>query len=86
MLDVVRGIVHCGACKEPGGLSLPLTSGALAALRHILYGPAKKLYSFTLDAPQLRLLGHAAEAFMATQLERGFRTLDYYKTILPDDR
>ncbi|MBQ3532879.1 MAG: DNA repair protein RecO [Oscillospiraceae bacterium] len=85
MLDVVRGIVHCAKCKEPGGLSLPLTNDALAALRHILYGPAKKLYSFTLDAPQLRLLGHAAEAFVVTQLERGFRTLDYYKAILSDE-
>jgi DNA repair protein RecO (recombination protein O) len=85
MLDVVRGIVHCGKCKEPGGLSLPLTDGALAALQHILYAPAKKLYSFTLDAPQMRILGHAAEAFVAAQLERGFRTLDYYKAILPRD-
>ena len=83
MLDVVRGIVHCGVCKEPGGLSLPLTNAVLAALQHILYAPAKKLYSFTLDAPQLCILGHAAEAFMAAQLERGFRTLDYYKAILP---
>ena len=85
MLDVVRGIVHCGACKEPGGLSLPLTADALSALRHILYCPPKRLYSFALDAPQMRLLGHAAEAFVAAQLERGFRTLDYYKAILPDD-
>ena len=84
MLDVVRGVVHCAGCKEQGGLSLPLTPGTLAALRHILYGPAKKLYSFTLDTPQLQLLGHAAEAFVAAQLERGFRTLDYYKAILPD--
>ena len=44
MLDVVHGIVHCAACKQPGGLSLPLTQGALAALRHILYCPDKKLY------------------------------------------
>ena len=85
MLDVMRGIVHCGKCKEPGGLSLPLTNGALAALQHILYCPPKKLYSFVLDAPQMRLLGHAAEAFAAAQLERGFRTLDYYKAILPRD-
>lgn len=85
MLDVVRGVVHCAKCKEPGGLSMPLTRDALAALQHILYCPPKKLYSFTLDAPQLRLLGHAAEAFTAAQLERGFRTLDYYKAILPQD-
>ena len=85
MLDVVRGIVHCGKCKEPGGLSLPLTGAALSAMQHVLSCPPKRLYSFTLDAPQLRILGHAAEAFAAAQLERGFRTLDYYKAILPQD-
>ena len=85
LLDVVRGIGHCSAGKEQGGLSLPLTPSALAALQHIIYCPPKKLYSFTLDAPQMRILGHAAEAFVAAQLERGFRTLDYYKAILPQD-
>ena len=65
---------------------MPLSAGALAAARHILSCPPKRLYSFTLDEPQLRLLSHAAEAFTATQLERGFRTLDYYKSILPQDR
>lgn len=85
MLDVVHGIVHCAACKQPGGLSLPLTQGALAALRHILYCPDKKLYSFTLERPALRQLDHAAEALTAAQLERSFRTLDYYKSIFPTE-
>ena len=29
------------------------------------------------------LLGGAAEAFTAAQLERGFRTLDFYKSLQP---
>jgi DNA repair protein RecO (recombination protein O) len=57
--------------------------GALAALQHILSCPPKRLYSFALDTPQLQLLSNAAEAFTATQLERSFRTLNYYKSILP---
>ena len=39
-----------------------------------------------LDEAQLQLLAHAAEVFAAAQLERGFRTLDYYKSILPPMR
>ncbi len=81
MLDVVRGVVHCAGCKEPGGLSLPLTRGSLAALRRALYGDEKRLYSFTADRETLRRLDHAAEGFVAAQLERSFRTLDYYKSI-----
>ena len=30
----------------------------------------------------LRELDHAGEAFIAGQLERSFRTLDYYKSLL----
>ena len=29
----------------------------------------------------LRLLEHASEAYVAAQLERGFRTLDFYKSL-----
>ena len=53
----------------------------LAALRHIVYGDPKRLYSFRLGPEPLRRLGDAAEAFAAAQLERGFKTLDFYKSL-----
>lgn len=82
MLDVVHGVVRCGGCKGDGGLSLPLTAAGLAALRHILNADGKKLYSFTLEPGALRALDHAGEAFIAAQLERSFKTLDYYKSLI----
>lgn len=81
MLDVTQGVVHCAGCRQAGGLSLPLCAGALAALRHVLYGSVKRLYSFRLDKPALRQLNQVSEAFIAAQLERHFGTLDYYKQI-----
>lgn len=80
VLDVVHGVVHCAACKTDG-LNMPLTSASLQALRHILDCEGKKLYSFTLEENGLKLLDRAAEAFVSAQLERSFRTLDYYKGI-----
>lgn len=85
MLDVVHGVVHCGRCREKGGLSLPLTASGLAALRYVLYGDPRRLYSFSLSPEGLRALNHAADAYVSAQLERSFRTLDYYKTILPQE-
>lgn len=85
MLDVVHGVVHCGKCREKGGLSLPLTASGLAALRYVLYGDPRRLYSFSLPPEGLRSLNHAADAYVSAQLERSFRTLDYYKTILPQE-
>jgi len=85
MLDVVHGVVLCGKCREKGGLSLPLTASGLAALRYVLYGDPRRLYSFSLPPEGLRALNHAADAYVSAQLERSFRTLDYYKTILPQE-
>ncbi len=84
MLDVQGGFVTCGGCRGPdAGLRLPLTAGGLAALRHILSVEPKRLYSFALEPGALAALDHAGEAFISAQLERGFRTLDYYKSLLP---
>ena len=83
MLDVREGVVCCKNCgRSERGLSLPLSPGALAALRYTLYGDAKRLYSFSLAEPDLKKLGDAAEAYVHATLERGFGTLDFYKSIV----
>ena len=48
----------------------------------VLTADTKRLYSFTLEEGALTALDHAGEAFITTQLERSFRTLDYYKSLL----
>lgn len=80
VLDAVQGVVRCRSCG--GGTGRPLCRDSLAALRHIVYGDPKRLYSFQLGPEPLHRLGGAAEAFLFAQLERGFSTLDFYKSIL----
>ena len=63
------------------GVSLSLSTPALAALDHILHGDPKRLFSFRLEGEDLTQLANAAEAYVYTQLERGFSTLDYYKSL-----
>ncbi len=63
------------------GVSLSLSTPALAALDHILHGDPKRLFSFRLKREDLTQLADAAEAYVYTQLERGFSTLDYYKSL-----
>ncbi len=78
-----EGVLHCAFCRgEVGeGISLPLTPAAVEAMRHVAYGDPKRLFSFQLSEGALEGMGHACEAFLAVQLERGFRTLDFYKQI-----
>jgi len=80
-LYLAEGTVHCAACGAGDGQSMPLTAGALAALRHIVSGEPKRLFSFRLDGQSLGALGAAAEAYLMFHLERGFRTLDFYNQI-----
>ena len=76
-----EGVLHCAACRgEAGdGISMPVDGGVLAAMRHIVYGDPKRLFSFQLGEEGLKQLGGITEAYLLTQLERGFRTLDFYK-------
>ena len=73
-----EGVLHCAACRDRVGEGI---SKALAALRHIVLGDPKRLFSCRLEGEGLRQLEDAGEAYLHTQLERGFRTLDFYKQI-----
>ncbi len=82
-LNLTQGIVHCPECKgEAGeGISMPVSHETLRAMRHIISCPSKKLLSFRLEGPALEQLGNVCEAYLLTQLERGYHTLDYYKEL-----
>ena len=72
--------VLCKKCAGPAG-GLPLDAGALAAMRHIVGAPSKRLLSFTLEPASLARLSVVCETFAAVQLDRRFKTLDFYKSI-----
>ena len=83
-IHLTEGVLHCAACRNEigDGISMPLTEAALTALRHFIWGDPKRLFSVNIDQTSLKQLGQASEAYLMTQLERGFRTLDFYKSIL----
>ena len=76
-----EGVLHCAACRgEVGdGISVPLTEQTLLAMEHIVYGDPKRLFSFRAEGEGLKRLADLTEAYLHTQLEHGFRTLDFYK-------
>ena len=77
------GVLQCAGCLYPEdtGLRLPVHSGALAAMRHIVSCNAKRLFSFHLGDQSLKELSDITETYLLTQLERGFFTLDFYKSL-----
>lgn len=81
--DVSGGTMQCAACLHPGehGLRLPVSSGTLAAMRYIVSCDLKRLFSFRLGEDGLQQLAGISETYFLTQLERGFFTLDFYKSL-----
>ena len=80
--DLSAGQLECYACKQgSGGIRLPVTSGMLEAMRYICLCDPRKLFSFQLGEQAQKQLAALTEAYLTTQLERGFSTLDFYKSL-----
>lgn len=82
-LHLSGGMLYCARCRPTAdsGVYMPLDQPALSALRQIVSSPPKRFLSFSLNEESLSLLSGAAEAYLMTQLERGFRTLDFFKQL-----
>ncbi len=75
-----EGQTVCRECRKAGRI-LPLGGEALAAMRHIVRAPAKKILAFRLGEEDLHLLAGAAEEWLLQCSGRNFPTLTYYKKI-----
>lgn len=83
-LDISQGMLECSACRieSSGGLRMPLTKGMLDAMRYVCACAPKRLFGFRCSEDTAQQLSYLTESYLATQLERGFSTLDFYKTLL----
>lgn len=80
--DISNGMVSCAACSTEGaGIRMPMPPGILLAMRYIVWCEAKKLFSFHLEESSLRELNSVTEAYLMTQLEHSFYTLDFYHSL-----
>ncbi len=80
--DISGGALLCQKCRSAAtGIRMPITAAILEAMRYITYCDAKKLFSFEIGQESLAQLSSITEAYLTTQLERGFSTLDFYKSL-----
>ena len=81
--DISGGALLCEKCRGAAtGIRMPITPTVLESMRYITYCDAKKLFSFSIGEEALQQLSSITEAYLTTQLERGFSTLDFYKSLL----
>lgn len=82
--DVSAGCLECADHRsgESGGLRLPVSPGTLDAMRYLVLCDPKRLFGFQAGEHTLEQLAQVTEVYLTTQLERGFSTLDFYKSLL----
>lgn len=97
LLDIMNGGLLCSECHAALQKVIPhseddfsartrallciLTPSVRAALLYLISCPAERLLSFRLPDEEMRHLSHAAEEYLLNHLERGFRTLQFYKEV-----
>ena len=82
--DLSAGQLECSGCRsrESAGIRMPVNRTVLEAMRYICLCDPKRLFSFRIGQDTLQMLSALTEAYLTTQLERGFSTLDFYKSLL----
>ena len=82
--DLSEGSLECAGCRSlsSNGIRMPLSKGTLDAMRYIAFCEPKRLFAFELGTENSIQLSQITEAYLTTQLERGFSTLDFYKSLL----
>ena len=81
--DLSAGQLECISCRSEGnGIRMPVTPGVLEAMQYICLCDPKKLFSFRVGEDAMQQLSGLTEAYLTTQLERGFSTLDFYKSLM----
>lgn len=83
--DHENACIICGDCikeyeqlqGEPAALSPPL----LYAMRHMVFSPVDKIYKINVSADDLKTLSGLTEKYLLKQLDRSFRSLEYYYSV-----
>lgn len=94
-LDVMNGVLTCPECRELAAMQpvleeesrtasiiCRLTPGALAAMQYVVSCPLERVLSFRLHGEDEVVFCAAAEKYLLNQIERGFKSLDFYKEIV----
>ena len=84
MFDITAGRLECRSCRSAAstGIRLPVSAGVLDAMRYICFSDQKNILSFRASGETIDMLAQITESYLSTQLERGFSTLDFYKSLL----
>ena len=93
-LDIMGGYLKCYRCREEEAqkrtspenphearIITILSEGAKIAFGYCVHAPLEKLFSFKISDEDMQLFSRAAELYILHQLERSFKSLEFYKEV-----
>ena len=96
-LDLIDGVLVCDKCKEGNsinsvtnefldrGLNKPvsiISPTIIQSIRYIVSAKPERFLSFSIPKEECQLFYNVCERFLLNQLERGFYSLDFYKSLI----
>lgn len=76
--DCASGLLYCSNCGA--ALAVPrVPLAVISAMRHIVFSPFEKIFSFTLPRELTELLNRLSENYLLQSLQLKCRTLDFFK-------
>ena len=81
--SIDSGKIICDDCfsVESGMYAVHITRGVLYALRHIIYSPLEKIFSFELSDNALKILSNLSEKYAKYHLDTNFKSLEVYNRL-----
>ena len=92
--DIMGGNIECAKCRQENSereidsqnsyetkIICILSEGAKIAMGYAIYSPIERVFSFKIEANDMRLFSRAAEQYLLNQLGHSFKTLDFYNSV-----
>ncbi len=92
--DIIGGHISCRACRDKAvrqhidmsddgerKIVTILSEGAKIAMGYLIHAPLSRIYSFSITDEDMQLLCRATEEYLVNQLERSFKSLEFYKEV-----
>ncbi len=83
--DMADPCIICGDCigeyRSEGHDMTEITPSLLYSMRFIVFSPVDRIYKLEIKSDDLKNLSALTEKYLLRQLDRNFRTLDYYRSV-----
>ena len=82
--DLLSSKLYCAGCvpRVNDSVLMHIPSSVVHAMRHIVFADFNRLFNFKLAPQNMRKLSELTERYMLLHINKNFKTLDFYKSVV----